>query len=288
MIQVTSTGLRVSVAGAVVYLDNWAVIELAKKDSSRRRRFIEIVHSGVDVLFSVTNAAELSGPQGRSAAAIKVFLDEIGPRWFPARLDVTAVIKDEMMGVSPEKACIDENFFKSYVADQMRLHAAGGRKVVEVSGSLFSLGPVLDRVGPQRASISATSAEFDQMLKTKMSSIHEGCKLDSALLDRKFPLIPFHPGRRASFVYLNLLRVMAIEAHSLKKGDGMDFCHAVIACAFSSFAALDTQWKRRIASLPPNQLARIYAPAELDQMITDIESWLRGRTSGLDSKPSRP
>ena len=280
MIQVTSTGLQVSVSGAVVYLDNWAVIELAKKDPSRRSRFIDIVHSGIDVLFSVTNAAELSGPQGRSADAIKLFLDEIGPRWFPARLDVTAVMKDELMGVSPEKACIDENFFKSYVADQMRLHAAGGGKVMEVSGSIFTLGAVLDRVGPQRESISVTSAEFDRMVKTKMSSIHEACKRDSAFLDRKFPLVPFHPGRRASFVYLNLLRVMAIEAHSLKKGDGMDFCHAVIACAFSSFAALDTQWKRRIANLPPNRLARIYAPQELNQMITDMEAWLKVRTLG--------
>ncbi|MGB2645125.1 MAG: hypothetical protein WBG02_01805 [Candidatus Acidiferrum sp.] len=280
MIQVTSTGLHVSVSGAVVYLDNWAVIDLAKKDSSRRRRFIDIVHSGVDVLFSVTNAAELSGPQGRSADAVRVFLDEIGPRWFPARHDVTEVIKDEMRGVRPEKACIDENFFKSHVADQMRRHAASGGKVMEVSGSFFRLGPVLDRVGPQRESISRTSAEFDRLLKTKMSAIHERCKGDSALLDQKFPLIPFDPGRPACFVYFNLLRTMAVEAHSLKKGDGMDFCHAVIASAFSSFAALDTQWKRRIASLPPNRLARIYAPLELNQMVTDMELWLRHRVAG--------
>ena len=68
------------------------------------------------------------------------------------------------------------------------------------------------------------------MLKTEMSAIRERCKRDSALLDQKFPLIPFDPGRPACFVYFNLLRVMAIEAHSLKRGDGMDFCHAVVAC----------------------------------------------------------
>ena len=100
----------------------------------------------------------------------------------------------------------------------MRQHAAGGGKVMEVSGTIFTLGAVLDRVGPQRESISATSAEFDRMVKTKMSSIHEACKRDSAFLDRKFPLMPFHPGRRASFVYLNLLRVMAIEASFSEKG----------------------------------------------------------------------
>jgi hypothetical protein len=59
--------LKASVSGPVVYLDNWAFIELAKKDPLRRRHFLDAIRSGVDVLFSVTNAAELSGPQGRSA-----------------------------------------------------------------------------------------------------------------------------------------------------------------------------------------------------------------------------
>jgi len=70
-----------------------------------------------------------------------------------------------------------------------------------------------------------------------------------------------------------------LEANSLKKGDGMDFCHAVIACALSSFAALDTHWKRRFASLPPNRLARVYSPLELDQMVTDMELWLKHRVA---------
>jgi hypothetical protein len=62
-----------------------------------------------------------------------------------------------------------------------------------------------------------------------------------------------------------------VEANSLKKGDGMDFCHAVIACAFSIFAAPDTHWKRRFACLPLNRLARVYSPLEVDQMVTDME-----------------
>jgi hypothetical protein len=170
MIRVTSTGLNVSVSGPVVYLDNWAFIELAKKDPSRRRRFIDAVHSGVDLL-------------------------------------------------------------------------------------------------------------FDELLKNKMSVVRDRCKRDPALFDQKFPLISFNPARPACFVYFNLLRAMAVEANSLKKGDGMDFCHAVVACAFSSFAALDTQWKRRVASLPPNRLARIYSPLELDQMVADMELWLRHRAA---------
>jgi hypothetical protein len=144
MIRVTPTGLNVSVSGAVVYLDNWAIGDLAEGDPSRRGEFIAAVHACVDLLFSVTNAAELSGPQGRSADAVKAFLDEIGPRWFPAWLDVTEVIKDEMKGVSPEKACIDETFFKSHVADQMRLNATPRGGLMEMSDDIFPLGAVLD------------------------------------------------------------------------------------------------------------------------------------------------
>jgi hypothetical protein len=137
-------------------------------------------------------------------------------------------------GESPEKACIDENFFKSYVADQLRPHTSGCGKVLELSDNFFRLGPILERVGPQRESISRTSAKFDEFLKNKMSVVRDRCKRDLALFDQKFPLISFNAARPACFVYFNLLRAMAVEANSLKKGDGMDFCHAVIACAFSS------------------------------------------------------
>ena len=59
----------------------------------------------------------------------------------------------------------------------------------------------------------------------------------------------------------------------------MDFCHTVIASAFSSVAALDKHWKRRIEKLPkPNKLAKIYYVGELESMVMDIESWLKMST----------
>ena len=118
------------------------------------------------------------------------------------------------------------------------------------------------------------------MVKTKMSSIHEACKRDSAFLDRRFPSMPFHPGRRASFVYLNLLRVMAIEAHSLKKGDGMDFCHAVIAIRILKLQTLHTNRKLELQAPAESAWRRIDVPQELNQMITDMEVWLKDRALG--------
>jgi hypothetical protein len=113
-----------------------------------------------------------------------------------------------------------------------------------------------------------------------MNTVRDRSKQDPAGFDRAFPLVPFHPTRRAFFVYRNFLRIMAMDANSLKKGDGMDFCHAVMACAFGSFATLDKRWKGRAESLPkPNHLARIYCPLELDQMVTDMEWWLKHRAA---------
>lgn len=134
--------LNASVNSAVVYLDNWAIINLAKGQQSRRKRFIDALHSGLDLLFSVTNAVELSGPQGRSAEAVKAFLDEIGPRWFPGKLDPTEVIKGELRGDSQGAVCMDETFLKSYAADLMR-----APKVVCLSDDFFRPGPLVDRMG---------------------------------------------------------------------------------------------------------------------------------------------
>jgi hypothetical protein len=55
----------------------------------------------------------------------------------------------------------------------------------------------------------------------------------------------------------------------------MDFHHAVMACAFANFAALDKHWKRRIANLPkPNRTPRVYYEPVLAAMVADIESGL--------------
>jgi len=273
-------GLRfnASVNGAAVSLDTWAFINLAKGDPSRRQRFLSTIHSGVELLFSVTNAAELSGPQGRSADVVRTFLDQIGPRWFPAKHDVTEVIKLEIECKSPDAACIDQQFLKSYVADRLRPYTPGCGKIINLSDDFFCLGPLLDRVGPQRESIYESSSSFDELLKNKMSAIRALSKRDPLLLDKRFPWIPFNSARPACFVYFNLFRVMADEASSLKRGDGMDFCHTVMATAFASFATLDKHWKRRVERLPkPNGLARIYGPSELEQLVTDMELWLSHR-----------
>jgi hypothetical protein len=71
--------LHISTGGLTVFLDNFAIKELARDNPARRKRFISAVHRGAEVLFSVSNAAELTGPQGDSFLEIRSFMNEIGP-----------------------------------------------------------------------------------------------------------------------------------------------------------------------------------------------------------------
>jgi len=99
-----------------------------------------------------------------------------------------------------------------------------------------------------------------------------------AWLNQNFPVLPFNSLMPATFAYVNLIRTLILEAkaYQLKKGDGVDFCHAVVGAAFASVATLDKQWKRRVEGLPtPNGLARIYYLPEIGDMLTAVESWLQ-------------
>src|SRR4029077_21160011 len=85
--------INASVSGLAVYLDNWAVIDLAKGDASRRKRFVDAVCAGGDLLFSSANAAELAGPKGKSFNMVKSFLNQLGPHWVPVELNPFKVIE---------------------------------------------------------------------------------------------------------------------------------------------------------------------------------------------------
>src|SRR6266446_8800452 len=134
MISFTSSGPRVSVSGLSVYLDNWAIGDLAEGDPSRRRRFIDALCTGeADLVFSVANAAELTGAQGESRDSVKAFLDEIRLHWFPMELNVKEVLDREARGADPGKSCVAEEFFAGYLAHRMKEYTPGAGRVIDPS-----------------------------------------------------------------------------------------------------------------------------------------------------------
>jgi hypothetical protein len=90
--------VNASVAGVSLYLDNFGLVKLAKADQTLRDRFIAVMQGGVDLLFSITNAAEIIGPQGRSADKLRELLDAIGPHWFPVEMNPHEVAERERQG----------------------------------------------------------------------------------------------------------------------------------------------------------------------------------------------
>ena len=68
-----------------LYLDNDSLIALAKSDDAIKQEFLEAMCACGTLLFSGINAVEVGGSLGASSAAIRTFLDAIGPRWDQTR-----------------------------------------------------------------------------------------------------------------------------------------------------------------------------------------------------------
>ncbi|MGA7919201.1 MAG: hypothetical protein WCA38_05970 [Candidatus Acidiferrales bacterium] len=161
MLRATATidGFAVNavVKGLAVYLDNWAICDLAEGEPGRRARFIAALHSGADLLFSVSNAVDLTGPQGDSLDAVRSFLNEIGPCWTPVELDAKEVVDREQKGAMPSESCISKKFINDYFNVRIADYRIRPGKVIDMSDGFFALSAVLDWVGPQRDSIRRSS-----------------------------------------------------------------------------------------------------------------------------------
>jgi hypothetical protein len=116
--------LRVTVRRLAVYLDNWAIVALAKDQGQLRNRFLRALGNGSDVLFSVTNAAEIVGPAGASQSAIRDFFTAIGPYWIPVEgPGIVEVLEREAQGKGRE-SCIANDFLQKFFAGRnIHLHS---------------------------------------------------------------------------------------------------------------------------------------------------------------------
>ena len=137
-------------------------------------------------------------------------------------------------------------------------------------------GAFVDWLTPQRDELRATTEQFDRIIKESVNRLRTKFKQDSNWFDRVLPPHQFNPAYAATFAGTHLLRQLVSDSgFQVKKGDGVDFGHAVMSSAFSNFATLDRQWKRRVENFPtPNRNPRIYYEPELGKMVEDIESAL--------------
>lgn len=254
-----------------VYLDNDALIELATRDLSRRQRFVSALHRGGTLLFSLTNAVEVAG----LAKPLRDVLDSVGNHWIPLHMDPWTVADREKAGLVYQ-APVSEQFMVSYFQERTHDLCQIDSKLLDLSAEkFFRLSAVLDWGQENKDSIRAFSPIVDDHLRALVMQGRAEYEKDPSLLDRMWPSIKYDDSRPATFVMNHLLRMLVLNAkgQAIKKGDGLDFCHAVMATAYGSIATLDKQWKRRVEKLPkPNRLAKMYYRPEVDQLVHKLET----------------
>jgi hypothetical protein len=97
------------------------------------------------------------------------------------------------------------------------------------------LGAFIDWLEPQRQDHIAFCRALDNVLNDGICRLRAKAKQKPAWLDMVFPQFPPNPARRVRFAYVNLFRALILDrGYQLKKGDGVDFHHAVLASALTS------------------------------------------------------
>jgi hypothetical protein len=210
----------VSVSGLAIYLDTFALSDLAEGDPIRRQRFTSLFEAGMDLMFSVTNAAELSGLQGHSLDSARVLLNEIGRHWFPVELNAIEVANREQNGAKPGESCVSESFMNDYFHVRFKSVSPRSGKIIDLFGDFLNLGGVLDWAGPQRASIRAGTADMDRKLIGMVSKFRAEFERNPDWLNQKFPpriFGQFDPLKPASFALGNLIKNLGPRSASTRR-----------------------------------------------------------------------
>ncbi len=272
-----------------VYLDNDALIDLSRGDGDRRSRFLRAIGRRGTLLFSFANAIEVAGPKGDSAEAVRDLLDGVGPHWIPLELNPWRVSERERQ-LGPARAPVSESFMLAYFQRRAYDLSPEGSKVLDLSSDFFRLGAVLDWAQEERDAIRTDAERMDQLLKARLAELRQDFEKDPRSLDTAFPPVPYDSHWPTTFVFFNLMRALVREAKAFqfKEHDCLDLCHAVVAAGCGSVATLDKQWKRRIEELPkPNELAKMYYRAELDDLVRLLEQLTVEGGTSIKSLESR-
>jgi hypothetical protein len=193
-------------------------------------------------------------------------------------MDPKSVSDREISGLNTADSFASKKFVSDFTQDRF-LKMPKGK--VMLSERFFDLSWVMDWLKPQRDSIIRARKQLDETLRERVLALRVKFETDTNWLDRAFPAVPYNTRLPCTFAYAHVMRTLIIGAkgYHLKKGDGIDFCQAVLASSIADIATLDKHWKRRIEELhKPNRLARIYYGAELDSMVEDFEARVKAHS----------
>lgn len=244
-----------------IYLDQDSLADLARNES-RRKRFMDIWASKGELLFSWTNAFDLSGPEGDTATRIREFLDGLGPHWVPLEFNPWRVVRKEHgQEASSGTPCVSESFIRAYF--------------LELGDDVTKLGPVVDLVQNDRMNTRLQLQEVKTAADSMAQAFRADFVRDASSIDQKLPALPYDPARPTTSLLRDLERLVAREARSYTwmPNDGVDFMHASVAAACADFLLLDKQWKRRVLAVAPSKTYPwVFYRHELDAFLDAFEA----------------
>jgi hypothetical protein len=221
-----------------VYLDQDSLADIART-RERRQRFLAVLETKGTLLFSWTNAIDLSGPQGDTVTKIRELLAGIGPNWLPLGMNPWKVARkesgEEAYGGSP---CVSQSFLVNYYP--------------YIHGGVLDLATVVDLVHEDRAVVLNNLNTFKSGVDRMVQGWRAQYIADANCLDHIFPPIA-DAARPTASILRGLTRLVTCEARAFTwmPNDGVDFMHAAVAAGYADFVVLDRQWKRRVLEVAP-------------------------------------
>ncbi len=253
-----------------VYLDQWAIIDLAVRKADLRKRFIDAIHAGRGpLLFSIANLWEIGGPQQASKSAVSTFLSDIGPHWIPVN-GVGEVLKREASSELPQPTSSD--FLADYVLERRNDKNAAGCSIDPRDPSFFDLGRVAHWVksGPDPVTVDSVHGELCSMINMMRARYESGDPVFDGVAEESLVA-----GQRTTYVFrqLTLMMIQDAKSNPVTKHDFADLCHAIMALSFGLIVTLDKKWRDRAKAVKHrDKLARVYYAPELEQFVADLES----------------
>lgn len=257
-----------------IYIDNDSLSELAKHSALGDRFLACLQHCGT-LLFSMSNAVDLAGPQGRSADVVRDFLDRVGSRWAPFEFNAFRLARREVGQESHEG---------SPAASPVLIHALvlqqledAGTAIVGVGSELLRLGRIVEYVQRDRTAVMQDMQRLKDAAAALVSDSRQKFLQDPGALDRLYPPMSFSPATPAMYVLNETLRIVTRQArsHTWSTNDGIDMAHAVSAVAYADLILLDRQWKERMQMVHlPLGSAEIFYRFEIDQFLSRFEAWV--------------
>ena len=243
-----------------VYLDQDSLTDIARSDT-RRQSFLTTFQKKGTLLFSWTNAFDLSGPQGDSATKIRELLRGIGIHWVPLEMNPWKVVRKEN-GQEPSSGtpCVSESFLKAYYP--------------QIHGGPLDLASVVDLIQKDRSAVQVEIQGLKSHADAMVQNWRAQYRQDEGCLDRILPPEKVDQDRPHSFILRELERLVTREAKAFTwmPNDGVDFMHAAVAAVCADFLVLDRQWKRRVLDIaPPRGYKWVYYRAELDDFLEAFE-----------------